>query len=181
MTRRTTTYYSNSFATLYAEFNNYDWQEFCEMNDINFSDFSDNDKWKCIYELDRIRFQDFVSELNEIKSTNLIIAVGTVGTCRGNRSAYKEIDCMAEIPYLACGDCDEITFFSDGYNLCFSGNHHDGSNYMTIRELKDDVSEEIYNKIIDAIYNDADNKDYYIKKYTKSLLPKLKAHPYFNY
>lgn len=180
MTRRTTTYYSNSFATLYAEFNRADWDEVCEMNGINISDFSDNEKWEYVYENDRIYFQDFVSELNEIK-TNLILAVGTVGTWRGSRSAYKEIDSMAEIPYIAGGSCDEITFFSDGYNLCFSGNHHDGSNYITFREVKEDISEEVYARMLDAIYNDADNKDYYIKTYTRSLLPKLKSYPYFNY
>ena len=180
MSRRTTTYYSNSFAALYAEFNRDDWQEFCDMNGENFSDFTDNAKWEYVYEWDRIYFQDFVSALKGIDS-NRIIAVGNVGTWRGNRSAYKELARMDDIPYIAGGSCDEITFFSDGYNLCFSGNHHDGSNHITFRELKDDVSEEVYARLLDAIYNDADNKDYYIKKYTRSLLPKLKSYPYFNY
>lgn len=55
------------------------------------------------------------------------------------------------------------------------GYHHDGHNHCTFRMLKDDVSDEIIDRMEDALYRDTDKADYYIRKYTQSLRPMFKT------
>lgn len=91
--------------------------------------------------------------------------------CRAGTRKHKEI--LAHILTAISGGKVYFNLYwkrSKGYSNLVKTPHA----YDAFRSLIDA-------RLIVICDNDADNKDYYIKKYTRSLLPKLKNYPYFYY
>lgn len=174
MTRPTRTIYANTYESMRNQFDNYDWGDLYTADEL--ADLTDDDKWKVIYSDNDFYFDDTRYCLKEIDKLipNRIIAVANVGTWRGSCSGYAWIDGADNILYTM-SNCDAIELYSDGYNICMDGYHHDSSNHCTFRMIKDNVSDEIIERIEDALYSDNGKADYYIRKYTKSLVPFFKT------
>ena len=108
----------------------------------------------------------FEYELRELKSVSSgeVIAIGTIGTWRGNFSGYKELksleDCMDS-------SCEYETLYVDSNgDLRKEESHHDGSNSILYRYWKEGITEQQKQNFLDKIYRgEVASRD--ITKYTK--------------
>ena len=108
----------------------------------------------------------FEDELRELKSVSSgeVIAIGTIGTWRGNFSGYKELksleDCMDS-------SCEYETLYVDSNgDLRKEESHHDGSNSILYRYWKEGITEQQKQNFLDKIYRgEVASRD--ITKYTK--------------
>lgn len=178
MTRQTRTIFSNTYETLSNQFDVYPWNDHFTADELQ--NLTDDDKWQIIYDDNDFYFDDTLQTLKEIDKLipNRIIAVANVGTWRGRVTGYKWVGNTDNIIYTM-SSCDSIELYSDGYNICMDGYHHDGHNHCIFRMIKDDVSDEVIDRLEDALYSgNAEKADYYIRKYTKSLLPMFRSQFY---
>ena len=104
------------------------------------------------------------------KLPNNIIAFGSLGRWNGRFNAGKIMgNNLNEI--LNSFECDDISVTYDRYNVHSELCHHDGTNYMTFRMIKDGVdSDWLLNK---QVYGGGLSKND-ISRYTTSLVPYIK-------
>lgn len=116
---------------------------------------------------------DFDSEsdnLNESLNNN-IICIADLGLWHGRKSGYKILDNNLN-SILRQGQGDYYSVFYDGFNLRAKDIHHDGTNYYTFRELKENTN---YQILLDKLYqgtatkNDVNNYTSSLKKYVKRI------------
>lgn len=175
MARPIRTIYSNTYEALSNQFDSYDWADMYDTDEL--SVLTDEAKWQIIYNDNDFYFDDTRYCLKEIDKLipNRIIAIADIGTWQGRRYGYKWVGGAEDIIYTM-SSCDAIELYSNGYDICMDGYHHDGHNHCTFRMIKDDVSDEIIDRMEDALYSgDTDKADYYIRKYTQSLRPVFKT------
>ena len=117
---------------------------------------------ECQY-MNKTWFEDTLMELKEVSSGE-VIAIGTIGTWRGNFSGYKELksleDCMAS-------SCEkEILYVDSNGDLRKEESHHDGSNSILYRYWKEGITEQQKQNFLNKIYSgEVTSRD--ITKYTK--------------
>ena len=140
------------------------------------NDDIDEDEMECI-DIDDYAFSEWLYEtldmyiyderINlDIQTDNTLIALAEMGLWNGKRYGYKLID-DDNIKNTLYSDCDLCSWYLDRYNFRSVQKHHDGTNYIMYRELKDD-------KYLDIVTNKAymgtlTDKD--ISRYTKSIKP----------
>ena len=95
-----------------------------------------------------------------------ILAIADLGLWSGRKSGYKLLGTnLNEI--LDFFDCDDIKVYDNETDVCSTATHHDGTNYITFRLVKDDVDiDELTAKIYAGTHTQED-----IEKYTDSLSP----------
>lgn len=116
-----------------------------------------------------------LDEIANLESANggEILAAADLGLWNGRRSGYKTIgkltDVLRDLPdYPAY-----IRFYVDeNGEFCGRFSHHDGTNYVTYRERRPDCSDEDWDALTDAIYN---NEEYsnLLELCTMKLGPKI--------
>ena len=107
--------------------------------------------------------------LNKALNGN-IVAIASVGTWRGRFSGYKLLgNNLNEV--LNFNNCDYINVYCDQYNVKADMYHHDGTNHVEYRELREDTNYEV---LLDALYNQEPVSREMIRRYTKSLRPYIK-------
>ena len=101
---------------------------------------------------------------------NKIVIIADLGLWNGRKQACKLLDSNLN-NIFDIGPFDEAHWYYDRYDIKCTNPHHDGINYYTFRELKDD---KYWNtQIVPKILNQAlTKKD--ITRYTRSLVPYLK-------
>ena len=142
--------------------------EWCEIND---------------YDEDEMRIYDFAEEecsrWFEDEQMNLkhtecgdILCIADLGLWNGRRSGYQIIkaDNLADIFRVGMRGIDNYEFYQDRYDVKATLMHHDGTNYVTFREIKSGVN---VKPLLDKIYNQEEFDQKLITKYTKSLKPKV--------
>jgi len=128
---------------------------------------TDDEKTEEMYNLNNEYYDDEKINLNKILDGN-IICIANLGLWNGKKSGYKILSDNLNNIFDVCEDYNE--FFIDNYDVKAKCTHHDGTNYYTFREIKQDVNIDI---LTDKIYNgNFTQKD--ITRYTKSLKPYLK-------
>jgi hypothetical protein len=105
----------------------------------------------------------------DVKLSTKIIAIADLGLWNGRRLGYKILSNNLNSIFNCYDSCENIKLFADRYNVQGIGYHHDGTNYITYRRLKDDLTENQTEILIDAIYKNSVNADKFIKKYTVSI------------
>jgi len=113
---------------------------------------------------DGLFFQDECMNLDK-ELDGRIIAIADLGLWNGRRSAYKvgghNLNDIMDI-----GNHDYIRVYFDGYNIRKTSIHHDGTNHILFREVREDRN-------IDNLTNLLYNGDYIpknmINNYTRSL------------
>lgn len=149
--------------------NNYNFEtekkEFLEYHDKK--ECTDDEVYNWINDIQETDYDNIKDELKTLP--NNLIAIADVGLWYGTRKGYKLIN-NDEILSLV-SNCDYIDVYIEGNDLKIKGDHHDGTNYITIRQLKD-ISDTIQDRLESSIYNNS-NCLYYIKKYTKSIGKKI--------
>lgn len=177
--------------TIYDNINGYDFEEYKgylieQRQDFNIefaeseeeevdTDVTDQEVYDFIVDSQQY---DFDCEYNYNLNVNIdeeIIAIANIGLWNGRRKGYKLLGNNLRNVFNCFESCDYIKVYSDGYNIQGQGCHHDGTNYVTYRKIRNDISEVQKENLIDAIYNNNDNADNYIKNYTRSLCKDFNA------
>ena len=111
-------------------------------------------------------FKDELENLN-MELDGRILAIADVGTWQGRRQGCKILGHNLN-GVLASGiGCDEKEVYVGTYGVYAEGYHHDGSNFVEFREIKEDTN---YDLLLDKLYKGiATRSD--IRRYTKSLRP----------
>lgn len=133
---------------------------------------AENEKEVSFYEasyLNRDYLDDERINLSGIK-TNQIVAIADLGLWNGRRTGYKLFDSVKDCLY---SDCDDVEWYCDRYDFKATMIHHDGTNYITYREKKDNISTDQWLNFIDKIFRGIVTKAD-ITRYSKSLTPKIK-------
>ena len=112
----------------------------------------------------------FEDELLNLDKTlpNKIIAIADMGLWYGRRQGYKVLgNNLNEVVSSTIG-CDEKEVYCDAYNVRATGYHHDGSNSVLFRELREDRN---IDNFLEKIYNNEEISSSTLNYYTKSLKP----------
>ena len=113
---------------------------------------------------------DFDAECSNLNREldNQIIAIADIGTWRGRRQGYQLCSHnLKDVLYV--GNVNGTSYnhvYYDGYNVRKTIYHHDGTNYVTFRELRPNVN---VDKFIDMIYNNEYISTEILNRYTRSL------------
>lgn len=125
---------------------------------------TDDQKYERMY--DDLNFFIDDERANLDISCNKIIVINNLGLWHGRRQGYKIID--GNVKNILYTDCDYAKWYADEKDIRGKFIHHDGTNYVLYREIKDmDTIDEFTNKI----YNDEELTDELLDKYTNSLRP----------
>jgi hypothetical protein len=125
---------------------------------------TDDQKYERMY--DDLNFFIDDERANLDISCNKIIVIANLGLWHGRRQGYKIID--GNVKNILYTDCDYAKWYADEKDIRGKFIHHDGTNYVLYREIKDmDTIDEFTNKI----YNDEELTDELLDKYTNSLRP----------
>lgn len=142
-----------------------------ELSDDNMEceELSDEQKFNIINDyMDMWLFDERVNL--DIQLTNPILVIGNIGTWKGNRQGYKIIN-SGNIKDILYSDCDYAEWYSDGYNIRFTGHHHDGANYYEYREIK---NMDNIDNFLDKLYEGEEITRNMINYYTRSILTEIK-------
>jgi hypothetical protein len=142
--------------------------EFCKDNDIEpteegLIDYAntDNNDW-----LNCERYN-----LSRRKMHTKFLIIASLGLWNGRRSGYKIMNVTSLNDIFNIGvSSGSATFYYDKYDLKVENAHHDGVNYLTIREIKPG-KELALQRLCDKLYNNEEVKSNEITYCTKSLKP----------
>lgn len=133
-------------------------------------EISDYDISERVYEDINTNYEDEQMNLDKTLEGR-VIAFGKVGRWNGSFSGYKVLgNNLNEI--LQSFGCDDIYLYKDRYNVHGEFYHHDGTHYMTFREIREDRN---IDNFLDKIYNGEELSTKEINYYTKSLSPYIKS------
>ena len=140
-------------------------EEWCDMNDLN---PEEEDLNEFVHdEMDRW-LEDEHWNLN--KPCGNILAIADLGFWNGRRQGYKVINTnkLNGIFDVLGEDYTFFKFYCDRYDVKATLHHHDGTHYITFREIKPNVN---IQRLLDKIYNGEEVSQKEITRYTKSLKP----------
>ena len=105
------------------------------------------------------------------KLNGRILCLANMGLWNGRRTGYKILgNNLNEILTAGIG-CDEKEVYCDSYNVYARGYHHDGSNSVEFREIREDKN---IDALLDKLYSNEPVTRKEINRYTKSLRPYIK-------
>lgn len=123
-----------------------------------------------IYTQIDFNFEDSLVNLDK-QINGRVLAIASMGLWNGRKTGYKILsDNLNEVVKSSIG-CDEKEVFCDGFNVLAEGYHHDGTNYVEFRELREDTNYEI---LLNKLYMNEEVTRADIRRYTKSLRPYIK-------
>lgn len=131
---------------------NFDVEVDNEFFDEVYPDATDYDRYIMACDDNNEYLNEIRSELN-IKLSQPIVVIGTLGLWNGKVQGYKEIDSGNIMDCFYDSDCDYMEWFIDSRkNFRAKGAHHDGYNYYLYRVYKDDVSDEQIENFKEKLY-----------------------------
>lgn len=107
-----------------------------------------------------------------IQLSQEIIAIADIGRWNGRRGGYKIIE-SGNIADCLYSECEYGEWYIDEYGeFNCRESHHDGTNYITYRTFRDNITDEQREKLLDALWKgEADQT--LIDKYTKRIGPEI--------
>jgi hypothetical protein len=109
-------------------------------------------------------FNDELGNL-DVELDGRIIAIADLGLWNGRVGGYK-IGGTNLNEIMKMGNHDYIDIWSDGYNIRKSSSHHDGTNYILFRKVREDRD---IDRFTDMIYNNKPISKSVLNYYTKSI------------
>lgn len=142
-----------------------DFLDWCDMNGYN---PEDKDLDNFIQEELEMWLEDEHINLN--KPCGNILAIADLGFWNGRKQGYKVISTnkLNGIFDVLGSDYNYFKFYCDRYDVKATLHHHDGTHYITFREIKPNVN---IQRLLDKIYNGEEVSQKEITRYTKSLKP----------
>lgn len=147
------------------------------INDQGIENPSDDEIYDEINECNQIALKDdrfeFATRTKNVEGN--IIAIADVGRWNGRKAGIKLLDSLEDIiDFMTRYDSFEL--FIDRYNLKGIGHHHDGTDYLTFREIKPKFD---YEHVETMFFNINETKDERIQNYyTRSLRKYFKGYLY---
>lgn len=136
--------------------------------DIEESEITDDKIYDYWYRQIDIEYDDLRRTLKtaDTQLENDIVAIADIGRWCGRVCGYKTLDDFTQV--VSCFE-DYNTLKIDRYNnLTLEAVHHDGTNYITFREFKSDLSDTQIDNFLDKLYNGtATKRD--VTRYTKAV------------
>lgn len=134
------------------------------------SEVTDDEMWSEFHHLTDLYYGDERTNLDQ-PLDGRILMIASLGLWTGRHTGYKLTDSRNLNGVLEgyCGDF--VTVGSDGHNIIASDAHHDGTNFYTFREVREDRNIEV---LLEKLYaGTAKRSD--INRYTRSLAGKVGA------
>lgn len=139
-------------------------------NGMEEEDITDNDITEEIWQDIDFSYDAEMDNLSK-RLDGRIVAIADLGLWNGQRRGYKILsDNLNEVISFGMS-CDEREVYFDRYNVKATGYHHDGSNSVLFRELKEDRN---IDNFLQKIYNNETISNSTLNYYTKSLRPYIK-------
>lgn len=161
--------YSNCFEDIFYK----DWEKDCKETLMN-NMFTEEEITKEMLEKEAYALNEFsyddVMDSFDYELNGRILIIARLGLWNGKKSAYKIIK-SCNMKDIFISDCDYCKWFHDGHNIKSIQHHHDGTNYLEYREIKEDKD---IDNLLDKLYQEKYVTRKMINYYTKSLLPVLK-------
>lgn len=104
-----------------------------------------------------------------IPLNNPVIAIADLGLWNGRKQGYKIF--TNNLNEILFSDCDYCKWYSDGYNIRLDAIHHDGTNHILYREIKNINN---IDNFTSKIYNNETITNKILNYYTRSILPYFK-------
>ena len=125
------------------------------------------------YIADELRF-DYECEKSNLNKRldGRILCYGSLGLWWGRPTGYYILDDDNLNAVLDCACRDSYTYrvYFNGQDICAADGHHDGTNYYTFREIREDVSDEALDAFLDRL-TDGEISDADMERVTRSLAP----------
>lgn len=128
-------------------------------------DVSDDDVWSFIHESLDNYLDDERANLN-VATDGRILAIADLGLWNGRRQGYRILGTNVSDIFKIGEDYNE--YYSDGYNIKATCIHHDGTNHIEYRAIREDRN--IQNLLVD-IYDGKEITRKQLNYYTRSLHP----------
>lgn len=124
---------------------------------------TDEEVWCCVYAEKEWQYGAFIEQLADLDKQVVkpIIAIYSLGLWNGVKKGCYLLSSLKEIADVG-GSIENVKFYVENKNLKCMQFHHDGTNYITFRELKPNISDYLYEKICEGSKK-------HIEKYTSSL------------
>lgn len=146
-----------------------DWKdsylEAVEANEWDEDTESDDNLWRYIDSTLAMNLDDERMNL-DIETDGRILAIADLGLWDGRKQGYKILDANANQIFDIYEYYNE--YYTDGYNVKATCVHHDGTNYIEYRIIREDRN---IQNLLDAIYNGEEITRKKLNYYTKSLHP----------
>ena len=116
-----------------------------------------------------MNFNDEIDNLNKTLNGR-VICIANLGLWHGRVSGYAICDNnLNTVMRQAQGDYYRVMY--NGNDIVAEDCHHDGTNYYTFRELREDTNYEV---LLNKLYSGEEVSQKLINRYTKSLKPYVK-------
>ena len=144
-------------------------EDYKEWLDEEFPDADENERYELCIESNDEQLDCERMNLDKILASD-IICLADIGLWNGRKCGYKMIGQNLNSVLQFMNDCDYAEFFCDTYNVCSRQSHHDGTHYLTYRQLKPNLSEQQIENFLDKILEGKlTSRD--ISRCTKSVRP----------
>lgn len=141
------------------------YKEIAEENGWDEDTDDENNLWRYIdEELDRYRDDERINL--DVPTNGRILAIADLGLWNGRKQGYRILKENVNSIFNISEDYSE--YYSDGYNIKATLTHHDGTNYIEYREIREDRN---INNLLIAIFNGEKISRKKLNYYTRSLLP----------
>ncbi|MCK9544851.1 MAG: hypothetical protein M0R03_22790 [Novosphingobium sp.] len=163
--------------TIYESHPDFDYEEMRKeyrefYQDLIFQDseISDDDILEYVSYTSELDYEDEVDNLT-VTLDGKILAIADLGLWNGRVNGYDILsNNLSDI--LTRHNADRFMLYSDGRDILKTATHHDGTNYIVYREIKN--MDNIEN-LISKIYDNKEITRSTLNYYTKSLLPAVRA------
>ena len=141
-------------------------EEMAEINDWPEDVMTEDFKYRLMYDEIETRREDEMINL-DVSTEGQIIAIADLGLWNGRRSGYRLLDENNISAIFREMSWDQCEYYCDRYDVWMRNTHHDGTNYILFRELKN-VNVEHF---LDMIYEGKPIDSKTLCRYTRSLRP----------
>ena len=145
-----------------------DWQDYIkDQEDETGETYDENQQIEMITELNNDYLGDEKANLN-IQVDGKIIAIASMGLWNSRKKGYRIFD---NLPDILSTECDYAEWYIEGNKVLFTGHHHDGTNSVEYRVLRENRNSDNF---ISKIYNNEEITKGIMQYYTKPLAPYIK-------
>lgn len=138
--------------------------DYMECCDITEEDYDEDDCYNWMYEDNDLQLDDERINLN-VDVGGKILAIVDLGLWNGRHSGYKIIE-SSNLRDILYSECDYVEWYDDGHNVKATMSHHDGTNYVEYRTIREDRN---IDNLLDDIYAGKEISRSKLNYYTKSL------------
>ena len=149
----------------FGEYSEEDYGEWLDGNGLTQDDIS-FEEWKC--RETKYWADDEKENLNQ--PCNRVIAIADLGLWNGRHSGYRLLGTNVGSIFNVGGDYYDEDFYCDGKDCRADLYHHDGTNHILFREIRDGVN---IAPLCRMLYNGEDVDRRTLNRFTKSLRPRI--------